>query len=366
MKVYGLYIQVGGKLTQINNLTNKNLLMNLKLQLACLIFLLYLTASSQNNSKTPSPEKIEIENLKVKLDDLEKKLEYQSNQINSQAGMLDTAFDGVSTELGASSNSISILGVVIAILSIGLGWYITKIEKSIKAMVEDSETLMQKNIEIKKNIEVLSDKITKDSGGLYKIIRNEESNHLLDRLISVPEDILNLFYSIASRDLEEEHFFKLKEAYLQIKDDDTYSVDYLTLFFQHFSGLSLLDEDIKLEFFNSIKFSFKNSFKSDVVKSSKDFFDTIVQLEIDNYKSEINEFIEGICESKFSDKDEIYFQINNSVNSRELKFNVYKNIEVKPETLIFSKKFGQLILDYDYSDLTQDEKIIVEKITNLI
>nr|WP_315158092.1 hypothetical protein [uncultured Flavobacterium sp.] len=340
--------------------------MNIKLRLTSLIFLLCLTASSHNNSKTLSPEKIEIENLKAKLDDLERKLEYQSNQINSQAGMLDTAFDGVSTELGASSNSISMFSIIIAILSIGLGLYITKIEKSIKTMVEDSETLMQKNIEIKKNVEALSDKITKDSGGLYKIIRNEESNHLLDRLISVPEDILNLFYSIASRDLEEQHFFKLKEAYLQIKDDDAYSEDYLTLLFQHFTGLSLLDEDIRLEFLNNIKVSLKNSFKSDIVKSSKDFFDTIVEQEIDNYKSEINKFVEGICESTFSDREEIYFQINNSVNSRELKFNIYKNIDVKPETLIFRKKFGQLILDYDYIDLTPDEEIIVEKIKNLI
>lgn len=339
--------------------------MNIKLRIASLLFLLSLSTTGQNISNNPSPEKIEIEILKSKLEDLEKKLEYQNNQINSQAGMLDAAFDGVSTELGASSNSISIFSIIIAILTIGLGWYITKIEKSIKIMVDDSETLMQRNIEIKESIEALSDKITKDSGGLYKIIRNEESNHILDRLISVPEDILNLFSSIASRDLEEVHFLKLKEAYLQVQNDDTYKTNYLTLLFQHFSGLSLLDEDIRTEFFLNIEDSFENSFKNDVIKSSKDFFDTIAELEIATYISEINQFIKSICKSVFSDKEEVYFQIDNSINSRELKFNLYENIEVISETLMFRKKFGGFIIEYGYENLTDEEEIIIEKIKKL-
>jgi hypothetical protein len=335
--------------------------MNIKLKLSTLMLLFSLTALSKTELKTESLEKKEIEILKVKLDDLEKKLEYQNNQINSQAGMLDTAFDGVSTELGASSNSISIFSVIIAILSIGLGWYVTKIERSIKIMAEDSETLMQRNIDIKTSIEALSEKITKDSGGLYKIIRNEESNHILDRLISVPEDIVNLFYSIASRDLENEHFFKLKEAYLQVKNDSTYSKNYLILLFQHFAGLSLLDEDIRTEFLNNIGDFFENSFKNDAIKSSKDFFDAIVKLEIVNYKLEINEFVKGICKSIFSDKEEIYFQINNSINSRELKFNIYEIIEILPETLTFRKNFGKLILEYEYDNLTEEEEEIITK-----
>lgn len=339
--------------------------MNIKLRIASLLFLLSLSTTGQNISNNRSTEKIEIEILKSKLEDLEKKLEYQNNQINSQAGMLDTAFDGVSTELGASSNTISIFSIIIALLTIGLGWYITKIEKSIKTMVDDSETLMQRNIEIKETIEALSDKITKDSGGLYKIIRNEESNHILDRLISVPEDILNLFSSIASRDLEEVHFLKLKEAYLQVQNDDTYKTNYLTLLFQHFSGLSLLDEDIRTDFFLNIEDSLENSFKNDVIKSSKDFFDTIAELEITTYKSEINQFIKSICKSVFSDKEEVYFQINNSINSRELKFNLYENIEVISETLMFRKKFGGFIIEYGYENLTDKEEIIIEKIKNL-
>jgi hypothetical protein len=340
--------------------------MNIKLKLTFLILLCSLSAISKTESITESPEKKEIEILKLKLDVLEEKIEYQNNQINSQAGMLDTAFDGVSTELGASSNYISVASFILAILSIGLGWYVTKIEKSIKEMANDSETLMQKNIEIKKSIESLSEKITKDSKGLYKIIRDEESNHLLDRLISVPEDIINLFKSIASRDLENEHFFKLKEAYLQVKEDAEYNKSYLYLLFQHFSGLSFLDEDIRINFIKIMDEAFENSFKNDAIKSSKDFFDTIAELDITNYKSEINSFIKGICKSKFSQNEGIYFEINNSIKTRDLKFKLYETIEIIPETITFRKKFGKLILEYEYDNLSEEERIIIEKITNLI
>lgn len=304
--------------------------------------------------------------FRKQIKELEEKQAYQNNQIDSQTGMIDTAFDGVSAEIGASSNYISILGIVIAIFSIGLGIYITRIEKSIKQMNDDSETLVRRNIEIKESVEALSEKITKDSKGLYKIIRNEESNHLLDRLISVPEDIANLFYSIASRDLELVHFQKLKEAYLQVKNEENFSVDYLTLLFQHFSGLSILDNDLKSEFIKSLETSFKNSYKNDLIKSVKDLFTSIGELDLSNYKDEINIYVEHLCKHKYCEMEEIYFEINKVLDARDFKFKLYDLINKKPETTIFRKMFGKIILDYNYEDLSDSENETINDIKSII
>lgn len=308
----------------------------------------------------------ETEFFKDKIKELNEKQVYQNGQIDSQTGMIDTAFDGVSAEIGASSYYISILGIVIAILSIGLGVYVTKIEKSIKQMNDDSETLVRKNIQIKESVESLSEKITKDSKGLYAIIRNEESNHILDRLISVPEDIANLFSSITSRDLEVVHFQKLKEAYLQVKDVEKFNIKYLVLFFQHFSGLSLLDDTIKPEFIKSLDLSFNHSYKNDLIKSAKDLFVTVGKLDLSNYKDEINTYIKHLCEHDYCQLEEIYFEINNALETRDLKFKLYDIIEKDPKTIIFRKMYGRMIFDYNYEDLTPSENEIIKDIKSII
>ncbi len=339
--------------------------MNLRLRILTFFVLFNFITLTKLSANSKFSEKDKLEILSERIDYLEEKIEYQNEQINSQAGMLDTAFDGVSTELGASSNYISVCSIIIAIFSIGLGIYVTKIEKSIKSMVKDSETLMARNIEIKNDIESLSDKITRDSRGLYKIIQNEESNHLIDRLISIPEDITNLFYNLASRDLEPNHFPKLKEAYLQVKNDSEYGDDYRMLLFQHFVGQSFLDKELRNDIITDIYGLFENSFKNDAIKSSGDFFNTISELDIENSKLELNKFIIGFAKSKFSTEEAIYFQIINSLKSRELKFKIFENIDETSETLIFRKKYGKLLFDYNYENLTNSENLVINKIIDL-
>ena len=354
--------------------------MNVKFISICILFLISIcNVFGENNPKAEERQKKQfeilnkrIDSLKSQLDvqskysnELEKKLEYQTEQINNQAGMLDTAFDGVSTEISASSNYISIFGVIIALVSIALGWYVTQIEKSIKSMNDDSEILTQRNIEIKQSVEALSEKITKDSKGLYNIIRNEESNHILDRLISVPEDIDNLFFSIAARDFQPEHYLKLKEAYLQLKEDPEYNKNYMTLLFQHFSGLWPFDEDVKDEVTKFLYHTFEYSYKNDILKTSRDFFTALSDSDFVKFKSEINSFVKALCESKFKSNKEIYSVIDQTMNTKEMKFKLYNLIEKIPESLIFRKEFGNLIIEHNFENPTESEIIIIEEIKKL-
>ncbi|MBI2257920.1 MAG: hypothetical protein HYU67_03365 [Flavobacteriia bacterium] len=333
-----------------------------------ILFFILIIISNYSDAKPKtsidSLEK-EVSNLKEEITEIKSRQQYQGEQINGQTGMLDTAFDGVSAELSASSNFIGIFGIIIAIFSIGLSIYVARIEKNVKAMKTDSELLLQKNIQIKQDLEALGDKITKDTTGLYKLIRNEESNQMIDRLISVPEDIDNLFSNLASRDLEKEHFPKIKEAFLQLDEkDDGYSA-YLTLFFQHFSDLSFMDLDIKPKFLKSLPDNFSNAFKNDVLKSVSDFFNATLQMTIAKSISEINQYVAAFCKSQFAEKEDIYFTINNAMKNRENKFELYDSISKAPDFQIFRRNFGKLILDYKFENLTPKEAAIIQDINNI-
>ncbi len=332
-----------------------------------IMFSIYTNAKpkTSNDSLKIESLKNEISKLKEEIIEINNRQQYQGEQINGQTGMLDTAFDGVSAELSASSNFIGIFGIIIAIFSIGLSIYVARIEKNVKAMKTDSELLLQKNIQIKQDLEALSDKITKDTTGLYKLIRNEESNQMINRLISVPEDIHNLFSNLASRDLEKEHFPKIKEAFLQLNEKDNgYSV-YLTLLFQHFSDLSFIDPEIKPKFLKSLPDSFSNAFKNDVLKSVSDFFNATLQVTLTKSISEINEYVAAFCKSSFAEKEDVYFTINNAMKNRENKFELYDSISKAPDFLKFRKNFGKLILDYKFENLTPKEAALIQDINNI-
>ncbi len=309
--------------------------------------------------------KNEIEVLRHQVNELDERQRFYGEQINGQTGLLDTAFDGISAELSASSNFIGILGIIIAIISVGLGVYVARIEKNVKIMKTDSELLLQRNIQIKQEVEELSEKMTKDISGLYTLIRNEESNQMIDRLISVPEDIINLFNNLTSRDLEKEHFSKIKEAFLQLEPNVLGYQSYLTLFFQHFSDLSLLDNDIKPKFLKSLPENFSNAFKNDILKSTNDFFNAVLQQSISKSINEINEYILTLCNSSFAETEEVYFVINNAMKSRGSKFELYDCISKAIEFRLFRKNFGKLILDYKFENLSPKENAIIQDINSV-
>lgn len=313
-----------------------------------------------------SKHKSEIKLLNIQMKKLISEEKCQNEKIDTQVGFIDTGFSGVSAQISASSYILQIFGIIIALIAIIASIYLTKLEKNVSRMLNDSKILLEENITIKQDMEALSEKITKDSVGLYKIVRNEESNHMLNRLISVPEDIDNLFESLASRDLMPEHFLKLKEAYMQIKGDASYDSNYLILMFSHFSGQSILDADIKTEFIKRLNSNFGTSFKNDVLKSTKDYFTCLHKVGLINSKDEINVYLIALCKSKFAKNEEVYMTLNNVLSDRESKFTLFEITEKKPETLCFRTVFGKQLIDFNFENLTDKESEIIEEIKKLI
>ena len=77
---------------------------------------------------------------------------------------------------------------------------------------------------IAKATEDLDKKIHSDLAGLYKDLRKEETNALLERLIIEPQDIDNLCTILCARDIDEKGYEKLRTAYLKMKEMLTESI----------------------------------------------------------------------------------------------------------------------------------------------
>lgn len=151
-------------------------------------------------------------------------------------------YDGAKNQNDQLGNLISYSGYLLAILGLILAWYINRQYEKIKEMKD-----------MVGNTKKYIDEHNKE---LYIKIKRDETLSLLERLMEVPEDITNICDLLLSRDLLEEDFLHIKEAYLKIKNNDISNISaqgsYITLLLQHFTYESLKDEDIRDEIILSI------------------------------------------------------------------------------------------------------------------
>src|SRR5690606_3282036 len=135
-------------------------------------------------------------------------------------------------------------------------------ERKIIKLRNENEELLKQTKETKNEVVEINELIQKDIYGLFLKIKREETIHILNRLVKIPEDISNLSQELLSRELRQEDYSLLKKAYLKVKvkpekentsdfisfsSNYNYKEAYLLLFFQHFLDLSLKDEEINPE-----------------------------------------------------------------------------------------------------------------------
>lgn len=321
--------------------------------------------STQRDSIKARFEMIEKElaSQTKKIEENERKLSYQEGQINSQTGMLDTAFDGVSAEVGASANSLTIAIALFSLFAIVLAIFVADIERNIRRIMSDSEDLALRNLKTRKQIEDLSKLITQDPKGLYGLLKKEESDHLVNRLIEVPEDIENLSPLLLSRDLDNSYFQKIKEAFLRA--DAAHKDKYYSLFFQHFADLAIVDADVSPGLLQDLPNLIEYSFKNDIIKSSKDYFAALQRKSISNSVTEINAFARALSGSRYQTLGDIYVYIYRQF-SRANKFLIYQLVEKSDDTEVFRENYGRLLLDFVDATPNEEETNILTEIQVLI
>ncbi len=238
-------------------------------------------------------DSIWVSSTEGKLSDLSSAVDSLQCQLNAlQAkndlltGIIEPANDCVANQLSSATYFLEIIAIGIAIFGSILGIYISKKKKQIEAI---AATIDEKEKTIKTVSEAtreLDKQIKGNIGELYKKLRNEETKALLDRLVLEPRDIGNLIQPLLARDLDEEGFSKLREAFLKLKkepEDDkldermgfvklsaSSDEDYILLFFQHYCYQALKDDEIRAGLVKGFNNNCKKAFKRDLIKTTLD------------------------------------------------------------------------------------------------
>lgn len=328
-----------------------------------LLFFTPLIAISQDKDSIVYWQK----NFQNKISELNKKIETFQETVDRERAISDKTFNSLSNQLSASSNSLTLFGILFGVLAIGIGIYVTHIERKIVTLKEKNIDLLNQTLNVKKEVVEINRLIQTDISGLYKKLKKEETSHILNRLINVPKDITNLMDELLSRDLERADFDKLKISYQKLLPSDFfYTEKYRMLFFQHFSGLALKDSTTKEAFIKYIPTGIECSFENDILKSTNEIFQYFIDDGLVNNKDAVNIYFKGLNKSKFRDYKKIYDLIFQKLSERDKQFLLAQMIESTSETKIAKINYGiQLINVYSGTDLSESEKIVIDDINKL-
>lgn len=209
-------------------------------------------------------------------------------RVGNLVEVIDVSNDGISNALNASNSYLTVVSIIIALLATGLAFYVTFLERKMKSM-KDAMSQMNQDVSTKETeVKALVNQINSDVGGLFVKIRREDTKSMLKRLVKVPEDVTNMEVALLSRDLEKEDFLLLKQAYMALvekgRDKDRVGIfkptkgeEYLLLFFQHFSGLSVEDSIIGERIIPYFQRGLDCAFENDVIKVIDDLSEVLVK-----------------------------------------------------------------------------------------
>ena len=151
------------------------------LLLISLFLLPYLTNAQISNEK----RKQDVESSRMQSNEIEliKKNIELSNSINAQSSA------SVSNMLGSINTIITIFGIFISIALIFAGYFFTNILNKVGDIEKSTQTKLNEIIQIDQKLRELQDNINNNINKIYKDIKHQELNTLLNLIIDKP----NLF-----------------------------------------------------------------------------------------------------------------------------------------------------------------------------
>ena len=354
-----------------------------------IILLLFISTAvfSQEVFDDIDQNKEELQNIQT-LNDI-KDLKYQVEQFKIQLQSFGKEFvehkntdiitlNGILAQLSAGDRNLAIFNIIFALIAIGIGIYVTSMERKVSKIKEHSDNSLREVRRIKEELVELNNSIQHNISGLYEKIKDEETRSLLVRLSNVPEDISNISDILLAREIKDEgdNFVLLRKAYLQIKDTPDAGVaflgsisrhdSYLLQFFQHFFYRAFLDSEIKEDLIAAYPQLIGCAFECDITYTTKDFIRAILELGLDNSKEDINAFFSKISESKFKENTSLYEAIFDSLLTKEFRLKLFTLLEKKPKEA-FPTFYGEMLIrEYQGQALSSTDKSIIDEITEYL
>lgn len=230
-----------------------------------------------------------VESISNNLDSLSNQIQLLEAKVAVLSELVGTSNDCVANQLAASNILMAVVGGVITLAGIVLSIYVNNKKRDVEKLAKIVDETKVEVERMEEHTEQLNMQMNCNLDVLYKNLRKEETNALLDRLVLEPRDISNLLQLLLARDLDESGFAKLREAYLKLlqnpeehnnKDADEVGFvylevpdeedNYLLVFFQHYCDHALKDDVIRPKLIKNFKATCDLAFKRDIIKSTID------------------------------------------------------------------------------------------------
>ncbi len=308
----------------------------------------------------------EINNLKHDLEETKKDIK---EKVAFQMRCNEQAISSVNTSIAGASYALTIVGIIVTMLAIGLGIYVSRQVKNVTDLTKQNKSILETHDKIRDEVRQLDANIKRDMGQLYNDLRKEESRALIERLRKVPEDIGNLFSILASREIGQEFYEGIKDAYQLGKGRPRFQIhEYFLLFFQHFGGIALLDPDLADQIEQEYHSLMESSFRNDIIRTSCEFLAACTQEGILHWRERVTKYFAALSASIHRDCSELHAAIYKTLGTKENRFTLYSILSSDGQLKGLAQVYGKLLLK-DYGDApgnTESEQKVVAEIAGCV
>ncbi|MCL2247125.1 MAG: hypothetical protein FWC10_08475 [Lentimicrobiaceae bacterium] len=325
-----------------------------------------------------------INNIKLELKGLEEELNRLNEQLLFQQRLSEQVINTVSVQLNASTRSLNLAVILFAIFVVFLGAYVTIMARRIENSKKDAdqtkhdvERMLNVVSQTRRVVKKTSDDINNNITKIYQQIKREETISLLDRLVDIPEDVINIFKLLVSRELQSCDFTKLKQAYLKLKtisfgkeyektlEDEKHN--YQILLFQHFFVLSIKDVEIRQDINIIISDGIHCAFGNDLEKSTEEFVELLTQEGVKKFKNELNEYFKAFLACSLKEHKEIYKMFFENLKERRLRFELFDTINSDKTTRVAKMEYGRLLAEQyaNVDNLNETEKRVLNELKHI-
>lgn len=137
-----------------------------KFLLLIILTTLPILTFSQNDSILIKENQLKIEEISKNFNELQEKYDYQI-KLNEQT------LNSISNQIGATSFNMSVFAFLFSLLAIGVGIYITWVERKIIGLRNENQSLLEETQKTKNEVVEINELIHKDIYGLFLKIKRE-------------------------------------------------------------------------------------------------------------------------------------------------------------------------------------------------
>lgn len=270
----------------------------------------------------------QLSDLSRAVDSMQYQLTMLQTKTDLVTGIIETSNDSIANQLSSASTLLEIIAIVIAVVGGIVGFYIDRKKRQVEELAKTVDEKKKLVDSIAVTTKKLNEQINNNVSGLYKKLRKEETNALLDRLVLEPYDICNILPLLLARDLDDDGFAIIKESYLKLDDLSLdgipgtlydYKGNYLLLLFQHYCYQSMQDDLVRPAMIERFDLAMTQAFKRDIIKSTIDFCKAISDNDSSFNKEEtLLAYLKAINSSKFATLEDLKNILEQNITPKEL------------------------------------------------